>query len=405
MHLQVSVIDDDAGVAFVDGFVTVTVNNVPPVLSNVTLAPGALSEGNSVTLAGRFADAGTDSYVMRVNWGDGATETFTYAPGAHTFNLSHLYPDDNPTGTPSDTNQVTITLEDDDTGLSSQNRVVNVMNTPPTLGGLAATAVMRDARTTLTGAFTDPGSDTFTLIIDWGDGTVETFHNFPGGAFSFDYTYVNGNPNLNNPSAPIPISVTVVDDDGGRAVLGTQADVLGTGLSVQRIDTSPRVPRLQLPTTTMVADTSARTTNTFTRSTLEEGQLVGDSRTVEEIEVSLRVVTETGEEQEVVKLHLDVLDDLRSFFASLPDGHYRVYITQEGFERLVLDVHLRRGKVVVPEQNETQPEPAAEAGHETQSPAEEKPLQTEQPSAHQAIPEQVWAEWAAARRGQPVAIL
>jgi len=402
--------DDDMGQSTADA--AVTVNNRPPLLSNLVVAPADILEANSVTLSGGISDAGADSYVLTVAWGDGVMQTLVFGPGPHTFSLTHDYADDNPTGTPRDSTPISVLLEDDDTGLSSQDRTVEVANTAPQLDPVAASPVSRDARTTLTGNFQDRGADSFTVIVDWGD-AVSIFNNVPAGAFRFDHVFVNGNPNLANPSAPIPITVTVIDDDGGVATLSTQANVLGTGLAVQRIDTSPRVPRLQLPTTTMVVDQAARTTTTFTRSTLEEGQLVGDSRSVEEVEVSLRVVTENGREQEVVKLHLDVLDDLRSFFASLPDGHYRVYITQEGFERLVLDVHLRRGKVVIPEQKDVKSQPkGAEPAPELQLPAPDvqrsvpdAPPARGQQSAREIIPEHVWAEWAAARRERAAVLL
>jgi hypothetical protein len=416
MPIMVTIVDDDRGQMSVDS--TVTVNNLPPVLSNALVSPAELLEGDSVTFTGAISDAGHDSFVLTVNWGDNTSETHVFGPGVHSINLTHRYPDDNPSGTSRDAASITVSVLDDDTGLSAQTSTVQVLNTSPTIDGVAAVPVSRDARTTLTGNFQDRGPDSFTVFVDWGDGTVDRFDNVSAGAFTYDYVYMNGNPNLADPAAPIPVTVTVVDDDGGTASFSTQADVLGTGISVQRIDTTPRVPRLQLPTTTIIVDTSARIPTTYTRMGIEEGKLVGDSKTVEEVEVSLRVVTPTGEEQEVVKLHLDVLDDLRSFFASLPDGHYRVYITQEGFERLVLDVHLRRGKVVVPEQNEPQRRPAAAqpeaAQPEVADPKVSEPnaseptpnlrllapdaAVTDYHSAGRAIPDEVWAQWAVVRQ-------
>ncbi len=61
----------------------------------------------------------------------------------------------------------------------------------------------------------------------------------------------------------------------------------------------------------------------------------------------LRVVSPSGAEDRDHDelLPNEVLDNLRSLFKRLPDGHYRIYqIQPDGIERLVVDVIVRQGR-------------------------------------------------------------
>jgi hypothetical protein len=76
---------------------TITVNNVPPVMSSLStsaMTPGAAGEGQTVTLAGRFTDAGVlDSHTATIDWGDGTTgaAVIEEADGAGSLSGSHVY--------------------------------------------------------------------------------------------------------------------------------------------------------------------------------------------------------------------------------------------------------------------------------------------------------------------------
>src|SRR5439155_8084056 len=52
--IQVTVADDDLGT--VTGTTNVTVNNVAPTITSFTSSPGAINEGDSVTVNGAFTD-------------------------------------------------------------------------------------------------------------------------------------------------------------------------------------------------------------------------------------------------------------------------------------------------------------------------------------------------------------
>ena len=99
---------------------TVTVNNVAPTFSGVTLTPAVIDENDTVTLSGNIVDPGTlDTFTLVVDWGEGSPETFTYGAGTTSFNETHQYLDDDPSGTPSDVYPVSLTLEDDDGGTAT----------------------------------------------------------------------------------------------------------------------------------------------------------------------------------------------------------------------------------------------------------------------------------------------
>jgi hypothetical protein len=82
---------------------------------------------------------------------------------------------------------------------------------------LSATSVDENQSTTLTGTITDPGTlDTFTLVVNWGDGSPVDVYNYPAGTTSFSEThqYLDDDP-TGTPSDDYTIDVTVTDDDTG----------------------------------------------------------------------------------------------------------------------------------------------------------------------------------------------
>ncbi|MEQ9409865.1 MAG: SdrD B-like domain-containing protein [Fuerstiella sp.] len=84
---------------------------------------------------------------------------------------------------------------------------------------LSATAIDEDGTVSLTGSFTDPGTlDEHAVVIDWGDGTLETL-TLPVGqrTFTADHQYLDDGPTGTSTDI-YNVSATVTDDDGGTAV-------------------------------------------------------------------------------------------------------------------------------------------------------------------------------------------
>jgi hypothetical protein len=64
----------------------------------------------------------------------------------------------------------------------------------------------------------------------------------------------------------------------------------------------------------------------------------------------LVVIAPDGSEIESHRISDEALSDLRGLFATLPDGHYKVYLvrTDNNTKRLVIEVYVRRGRVIDP---------------------------------------------------------
>jgi Tol biopolymer transport system component/streptogramin lyase len=114
------------------GSTTLTVKNVPPVISNVTGPSGALSLGAGATITADFTDAGTlDGHTCKFVWGDSTANTIVVAPGTGNGSCSatHVY-------ATAGTYTVNVTVTDDDSGsVTSSNVSVTVAS--PNLNKIA----------------------------------------------------------------------------------------------------------------------------------------------------------------------------------------------------------------------------------------------------------------------------
>jgi len=133
------------------------------------------------------ADApGRSQLSLRVDWGDGAVQTFTDL-GTKPFHFDHVYADNSPAGAPY---LVRVEWFDQHGAGNSRELPVTVRNVPPRLflGGaevVRAGELMRHA-----GHFTDPGADTFTATVDYGDGSgSQPLVILPGQTLAFEHRY------------------------------------------------------------------------------------------------------------------------------------------------------------------------------------------------------------------------
>jgi len=229
-NVGVTVSDDDTGLASAGA--TVTVNNVAPSITSLTAAN--INEGQSTTLNVSFSDPGTqDIHTVTIDWGDGKSQTMTLALGARSFSAAHSYPDDNPTGTPSDLYTITVTVADDDTGSDTEAVAITVSNVAPANVSLnvSPASINENDSVTLSGSFTDPGvEDTHTVVINWGDGSANTTLTLSAGVLSFSgvthqYLDDGASPGNGTPSDTHTISVTVTDDDTGTGSASTSVTV------------------------------------------------------------------------------------------------------------------------------------------------------------------------------------
>jgi PKD repeat protein len=203
-----------------------------PVLTSVWLeADGAvtttLDEAQTFLVRGTFTDGDLgDSHFALIRIGSRLIESTTGIPGGdRTFAISRFYPDDSPSGTAQDPFTVSVQIRDG-AGLVSNiwTMAVTVRNIAPAVAtfGLTPASVLENEPVQASGTFTDPGTkDTFTLTLDWGDGSSAFTSSYLGTdpkTFSATHTYAI--------AGSYAVTATVADDDTGRS---TAAAALAVG--------------------------------------------------------------------------------------------------------------------------------------------------------------------------------
>lgn len=194
--------------------------NTPPAFQNRSVTT-PVNEGDKVTLTGNITEPDeNDTFNMTVDWGDGSSlQKVTRPPGtSRALSLEHVYEDDNPTGTPSDTYMIHLVWTDQHGGPGkSADLPVTVNNVPPVLSEVAAT--VRDGRATLAGLIGEPGQrDSLTLLVDWGEGASVRYA-LSAASTSFHVTHLYRTPGQRT------VSATLTDDDLGVATAQTTVQI------------------------------------------------------------------------------------------------------------------------------------------------------------------------------------
>jgi hypothetical protein len=190
------------------------------VFTALTATPSSIDEGQSTTITGSFIDPGVlDEHTVTISWPDG-DEVIALSVGARVFTSApHLFADDNPTATAIDVHSVNVTVDDNDGGLDDADTTVTVNNVDPTVTATGDT-IDENGIATLTVNVTDPGtSDTFTIAINWGEGTPVTTTPIQGDN-TYTHQYLDDDPTATS-SDTYAIAVTVTDDDLGVGVANT----------------------------------------------------------------------------------------------------------------------------------------------------------------------------------------
>jgi len=193
--------------------VVVRVRGVAP---QVSALGGELDEGQVFTSSGSFTDPGADSWSAQVNYGDGSPwEPLALDNG--TFHLSHLYADNASGFSPGDFFQVEILITDDDGAEGRLVVPVRVRNVAPEIV-LAPDSLFVQEHQPLSASitFTDPGTDSWQVSLDYGDGITEALV-LEGRELVVSHSYAS--------PGSYTISLTLMDDDGGQATLSIPVEV------------------------------------------------------------------------------------------------------------------------------------------------------------------------------------
>jgi hypothetical protein len=157
-------------------------------------------EGTAFASAGVFVDPGAlDTWTATVDYGDGGGPQPLALNPDKTFDLGHVYADDG-------NYTVTVTVTDDDGGVGSDTMAVAVSNVAPVVDAGDAATIDEGSTLTRGGSFTDPGADTWTATVDYGDGSgPQPLALNPDKTFDLSRYYGN--------EGSFTVTVTVTDDE------------------------------------------------------------------------------------------------------------------------------------------------------------------------------------------------
>ncbi len=222
-----------AGRGRVTGGAGLVVLSEPPVDVGLFLSLDSevLVEGDIADLTGTFTplDA-TASYTVTIDWDDGtAPSTVVVAPGANSFRATHVYAN-NPSGHPQGAYLLRAAVTDGDRGTGSDALSLTVVNAAPVLAPVADQDLAAGTPLDLHGSFADPGADTWTVSVDYGDGTGEDILLTGEQAFPLRHVYRN--------EGSYDVTLVVTDGDGGSDSEFFTVEVFLPGLTGVRTGTA-----------------------------------------------------------------------------------------------------------------------------------------------------------------------
>lgn len=191
---SIVVISDDAENSNSTATFTITVNNVSPTLS--LGSGGTINQGDTFLSSGSFVDPGEDPWIITADFGDGTTPADVSFSDAKTFDLSHTFKK-------SGTFTVIVSV-DDGTDIVSDTLSVTVNNVAPIVDAGPDGTIDEGEEFVSMGSFSDPGNESLTITIDYGDGESEIIPESIDGNFDINHVYDNDGT----------FTVTVSVDDG-----------------------------------------------------------------------------------------------------------------------------------------------------------------------------------------------
>ncbi len=225
ISVTIEKMDDDDGF----GFAPTTQAGAFTVLNGspaVTVASSAtVKEGESLVSNGSFSDPDSSSWSATADYGDGSGSQSLTLNGSQ-FSLNHTYGDDG-----SYSVAVTVTDNNGDAGVGVLN--VTVSNVAPVLQLPSNIVIDNDYTYQSSGSFTDPGNDTWSGTINYGDGSGAQQLALNGNDFTLNHDYADYGVYL--------VNVTISDDDGATTVGSLSVQIrhvcpLFTGLNDASID-------------------------------------------------------------------------------------------------------------------------------------------------------------------------
>ncbi len=195
--ITVKVTDKDGAAGTATASVTVNPPpNRPPALT--VIGPlVSVNEGQTATNSGTWNDPDGDVVTLSASVGT------VVKNAAGTWSWSYATRD----GT-AESQTVTLTADDGRGGISTASFALAVLNVAPSVTVPASSSVPEGSPFSASGSFSDPGADTWTATVDYGDGSgVQTLPLKGDRTFALLHEYVG--------NGDYTITVKVSDDDGG----------------------------------------------------------------------------------------------------------------------------------------------------------------------------------------------
>jgi PKD domain len=187
----------------------------PPVAFKNRSITTPINEGDSAVLRGSIVDADPrDVFFLDVTWGDGTPkQTYRFEPGdPRQVAIPHRYRDNGDF-------TVSLRWHGQQPGGNSATLSVHVNNVAPIVHAGANATLNPSGWLRRSGTFTDPGADTWSATVDYGDGSgPQKLELARDGSFNLRHKYRH--------DGEFVVIIRIIDDDGG---VGTARFTVTTG--------------------------------------------------------------------------------------------------------------------------------------------------------------------------------
>jgi hypothetical protein len=193
--------------------ILVPVVNIPPSveilpINNVTegesLPENRVMEGASFSSLVSLTDSGQGPWAATVDFGDGSgSGPLEISRSNQTFTLEHTYSDNG-------TYEVAVTVEDEYGESGSGTTLIDVMNVTPQVNTVTKASIILGERYQGQGSFIDLGQDSWTVTVDYGDGSPVEALDYDAASKTFILSHIYEYEGA--------YTITVTVDDGGKEV-------------------------------------------------------------------------------------------------------------------------------------------------------------------------------------------